>query len=224
MAKKKVEKPKREVTKRQLSHWQQQKKRQRIILGLGIFVVVAVLVVTGVGWYISYYQPLHQTVIRVNKTEFNMDYYIKMLKLYGEGWPIYYMDTLADEVVAVIERNELIRKGALDLGIVVSNKEVDEKLAQAKDEIMEVVDRTLGEKILSGREAILSVLERAASDTMFMAELSDDPEHALIGYGLTSEEKAAVSSGDIRRIEAWIGEIEPRHKKWLWARLQQEKW
>ncbi|GAJ03627.1 unnamed protein product [marine sediment metagenome] len=107
MAKKKVEKPKREVTKRQLSHWQRQKKRQRIILGLGSFVVAVVLVVIGVGWYFGYYQPLHQTVISVNNTEFNMDYYIKVLKLYGEGWPVQYMDALADEVVAVIGRNEL---------------------------------------------------------------------------------------------------------------------
>ncbi len=128
MAKKKVEKPKREVTKRQLSHWQRQRRRQRIILGLGIFIVVAVLGVMGAGWYLSHYQPLHQTVIRVNNTEFNMDYYIKMLKYYGEGWPIQYMDALADEVVTVIGRNELVRQGALRLGISVSDKEVDEKL------------------------------------------------------------------------------------------------
>jgi len=128
LAKKKVEKPKREVTKRQLSHWQQQKRRRRIILGLGIFIVATVLVIVGAGWYIGYYQPLHQIVIRVNNTEFNMNYYIKMLKFYGEGWPIQYMDALANDVVTVIERNELIRKGALQLGISVSDKEVDEKL------------------------------------------------------------------------------------------------
>ena len=128
MAKKKVEKPKREVTKRQLSHWQQQKKRQRIILGLGSFVVAVVLVVIGVGWYFGYYQPLHQVVVRVNSTEFNMDYYIKILKFYGQGWPVQYMDVLADEVVTIIGRNELVRQGALELGIVVSDKEVDEKL------------------------------------------------------------------------------------------------
>ena len=128
MAKKKVEKPKREVTKRQLSHWQQQKKRQRIILGLGSFVVAVVLVVIGVGWYFGYYQPLHQVVVRVNSTEFNMDYYIKILKFYGQGWPVQYMDVLADEVVMIIGRNELIRKGTLRLGITVSDKEVDEKL------------------------------------------------------------------------------------------------
>lgn len=128
MAKKKIEKPKREVTKRQLSHWQQQKKRQRIIRGLGIFIVATVLVIMGAGWYFGYYQPLHQTVISVNNTEFNMDYYIKMLKLYGEGQPIQYMDALADEVAVVIGRNELVRKGALKLGISVSDKEAKEEL------------------------------------------------------------------------------------------------
>ena len=38
------------------------------------------------------------------------------------------MDVLADEVVTIIGRNELIRKGALGLGITVSDREVDEKL------------------------------------------------------------------------------------------------
>jgi parvulin-like peptidyl-prolyl isomerase len=128
LAKKKVEKPKREVTKRQLSHWQQQKKRRRIILGLGIFIVVTVLGIMGAGWYIGYYQPRHQIVIRVNNTEFNMNYYVKMLEFYGKGQPIQYMDALASELVVVIERNELIRRGALLLGISVSDKEVDEKL------------------------------------------------------------------------------------------------
>jgi len=128
LTKKKAGKPKREVTKRQLSHWQQQKKRQRIILGLGILIVTAVLGIMGVGWYISQYQPLHQVVIKVNNTEFNMDYYIKMLKFYGEGQPVQYMDALADELVVVIERNELVRKGAFGLGVVVSDEEVNEEL------------------------------------------------------------------------------------------------
>ena len=128
MAKKKVERPKRGVTKRQLSGWQRQKRRQRIILGLGIFIVAAVLGIVGVGWYIGYYQPLHQIVIRVNDTEFNMDYYVKMLKFYGEGQPSYYMYSLADEVVIVIEQNELVKQGAMKLGIVVSDKEVKEEL------------------------------------------------------------------------------------------------
>ena len=128
MAKKKVGEPRREVTRRQLSRWQKQKKRQRIIRGLGIFIVVTVLGIMGVGWFISTYQPLRQVVIKVNSTEFNMDYYIKMLEFYGRGRPVNYIYSLADQIVVVIQRNELIRRGALKLGIAVSDQEVKEEL------------------------------------------------------------------------------------------------
>lgn len=129
MAKKKVGKPRREVTKRQLSHWQRQRRRQRIILGLGALIVATVLGIMGVGWFISTYQPLHQVVVKVNNTEFNMDYYVKMLEFYGKGQPVNYIYALADEIVVVIGRNELIRRGALGLGIVVSDQEAEEELA-----------------------------------------------------------------------------------------------
>lgn len=132
MVKKKKDKPQREVTKRQLSRWQQQKKRQRIILGSGIFIILAVLTIVAAGvyrhWYIPEYKPLRQTVITVNNVDFDMNYYIKMLKYYGQGMPIQSMYDLADEVATTIERNELIRQGALKLGISVSNAEVDQKL------------------------------------------------------------------------------------------------
>jgi len=97
-------------------------------MAAGIFVIVAVIGIVGSGWYINDYQPLHQTVIRVNDTKFSMDYYIKMLKYYGEGQPFQYMEYIADEAVTLTERNELLRQGAMKLGISVSNSEVDEKL------------------------------------------------------------------------------------------------
>ena len=128
MARKNRVKPQREVTKRQLSRWQQQRNRQRIIFSLGIFIIVAVLAIVGTGWYLNQYQPRHQTVISVNDTKFNMDYYIKMLKFYGGSQPILPMYLLVDEVVTIIQRNELIEQGTMELGISVSDKEVDEEL------------------------------------------------------------------------------------------------
>ena len=126
--KKKAEKPLREPTKRQLSKWQQQQKRQRIILSVGIFIIAATLVISILGWYIGYYRPLHQTAIRVNDTEFDMGYYIDMLKLHGEGQPPEYMYYLADDMVKEIEQNELIKQGASKLGISASDDEVKETL------------------------------------------------------------------------------------------------
>jgi hypothetical protein len=78
---------------------------------------------------------------------------------------------------------------------------------------------------VSGREAILAVLARAADDSQFLAQLADDPHEALSGYYmLTSEELAALASGDIRKIESWVGKLDQRHATWLWCRLSQEKW
>jgi parvulin-like peptidyl-prolyl isomerase len=128
LVKKKEEMPRREVSKRRLARWQQQRKRQRFIRGLGILVIAAVLGVTGVGWYLSQYQPRWQTVIRVNDTEFNMDYYIKALEFHTEGQPVQFIQFLADQVETSIQQNELVRQKALELGFSVSDKEVDEEL------------------------------------------------------------------------------------------------
>ena len=76
-----------------------------------------------------------------------------------------------------------------------------------------------------GKEAILEVLARAADDSEFLAQLADNPTEALKGYyTLTQEEVAALVSGDIKKIESWLGKLDKRHATWLWCRLSQEKW
>lgn len=78
---------------------------------------------------------------------------------------------------------------------------------------------------LSGRWAVLSVLARAADEPEFMTRLADDPHEALKEYyTLTQEEKAALASGDIQKIESWVGKLDKRLSTWLWYRLAQEKW
>jgi len=153
--KKHVEKPKRALTKRQLSHFKQHQRRQRFIIGSGTLIIVAVLVVIGVGVYFGWYapevKPLHETVIRVNDTEFSMDYYLKTLKyripqmkeqlaLYGITMDISYMPSLAESTVTGIQTNELVRQEALELGISVSDDEVearmDEELAEADPSLL----------------------------------------------------------------------------------------
>jgi len=129
LSKKKREKPQPQPTKRRLSHWQRQRRTQHIILGAGVFIVVAVLTIVSVGWYINDYQPLHETVVRVNDAEFNMDYYVKVLEYYGEDQSSYnFLYSLADELVKIIQRNELVRQRAMELGITTSANELTEEL------------------------------------------------------------------------------------------------
>ncbi len=55
------------------------------------------------------------------------------------------------------------------------------------------------------REAIFTVLERAAEDTSFFSQLAQDYDTALKEYELTSEERVALATGDVRWIESHIG-------------------
>jgi len=130
LAKKKLEKPRRETTRRQRSRWKKQKRRQRIILGIAILIVVAVLSVVGVGvyqgWYVSDYKPLHETVLEVNGTKFNMEYFTNMLRYYTQDMSPDFVFYMTDYVVDLIERDELIKQEATALGITFSDEEVDE--------------------------------------------------------------------------------------------------
>ena len=79
-------------------------------------------------------------------------------------------------------------------------------------------------KTAAGKEAILEILGKAADDHKFLARLAENPIKVLEEYDLTVEEKAALATGDLRRIEKWVGKLDGRQSTWIWCRLQQEKW
>ena len=57
------------------------------------------------------------------------------------------------------------------------------------------------------------------------AQLAQNPGQALSGYyTLTQEEMLALVTGDIKRIEGWLGKLDTKHATWLWNRLGQERW
>jgi parvulin-like peptidyl-prolyl isomerase len=133
--KRKAEKPPREYTRRQLSQFQRQKRRQRIVFITGVSIIAAIVLIVLVGWFIGEYRPMHQTVIRVNDAEFNMGYYIDALAIEAQNQPsnstespLEYIQSRAGAVVSVIEQNELIRQEAMKLGISVSDDEIKEQL------------------------------------------------------------------------------------------------
>ena len=80
-------------------------------------------------------------------------------------------------------------------------------------------------QVAPGKEELLAVLKRAAHESEFVARLAEDPQEALKEYySLTAEERAALASGDIRKIESWVGKLDKELATWLGCRLAQEKW
>jgi hypothetical protein len=95
--------------------------------------------------------------------------------------------------------------------------------ATKKDTVTKLPEDTKTTK--GSKETILEILARAADDKEFLAKLSENPEKALSEYVvLTWEERAALASGDIKKIESWVGKLDKKMATWLWCRLSQEKW
>jgi hypothetical protein len=133
LPKKNNNQPQREMTKRQLSHWQRENKRQRVIMLSGIILIVAILAVVGTGLFMNKYKPYHVTVLKVGNTEYRMDYYIDMLAYYGlqYGSPQmiqYFAEGAADNIA----QNQIYVEEAAKLGITVSDTEIQKYLKDNK--------------------------------------------------------------------------------------------
>jgi parvulin-like peptidyl-prolyl isomerase len=216
LAKKKQEKPRRETTRRQRSHWKRQKRRQRIILGLAILIVVAVLSVVGVGvykgWYVEDYKPLHETVLEVNGTKFDMEYYTNMLDYYTRDMSPEYVSFMTDYVVEIIERNELIRQEATALGITVSNEEVDElmeslalekkyrDMAVAQLMLQKMRDEYFEERVPKSadqRHIMAMFLESEAQANEVIARIEDGESFSEIAAELSLDDVTKEEEGDL---------------------------
>jgi hypothetical protein len=134
--KKKTEKAPRELTRRQISAHRRQLRRQRIILFGGGGIIAVIVLVILAGWVTSEYIPLHRTVIEVNDKEFDTGDFIGYLEVMAlsnqqssQSGPD--LQTLANSAAAQIPRNEVTREAAEQLGITVSDDEVEEFLENA---------------------------------------------------------------------------------------------
>jgi parvulin-like peptidyl-prolyl isomerase len=137
VAKKKKEEKPREYTRRQLSHFQKQKRRQRFIFIGGISIIVAIILIVLLGWFLAEYRPTHRTLIKVNDVEFNTRYFVDLLKIYevANQNPQLDLDQLLQQISSSLSngiiQNELIRQAAQPLGITISDEEIRKTLEDA---------------------------------------------------------------------------------------------
>ena len=126
--KKKAEKPVREYTRRQLSSFKRQKRRQRIILISGISIIAAVVIIIFLGWLVGEYLPMHRTILKVNDVEIDVRYYIDMLKVAQASNPNTNLTALSSNLPQQIVQNELIRQTAAKepINITISDEEAKE--------------------------------------------------------------------------------------------------
>ena len=207
------------ATKRQLSRWQRQRLRQRIMFSVGMSIIGCIAVILGYGYYDTEFKPLHQTVIQVNEVDFDMSYYLKVLRLYSNVSDPSMLSGLAAQLVINIQNNELIRQGASTLGIKVAPEEIDERLKdrdlpleRAYRDMVEVellLDRLregyLGSKVpefapQARVQAMLLVKEDEAEEVIDRLAAGDD--FADIAGELSQDPASKANNGDL----GWLPE------------------
>jgi parvulin-like peptidyl-prolyl isomerase len=145
LPKKKYNQPEREVTRRQISHWQRESRIQRFTLIGGIVIIVAVLIIVGVGVFTSKIAPGRAVVIKAGEAEFTQSYFNDALSIYGRQMYSYYqqmglasstsysqvLSNITDSVVATIQRNAVVKAAAaqLDPPVTVSDDEIEKSVS-----------------------------------------------------------------------------------------------
>ncbi len=174
MAKKDKEKQPREMTRRQLSHHKRQLRRQKIILFGGIAVLIAVVLLVMAGWYFGDYAPFHTTIVQVYESKISeqdfistLEYYGQMYAMYGQSFDI---SAQADYVMSSMVQDELIRRGAEQLGFTVTNQEINNSIGSNTT------------KLNNGQKAIItaSLLSQKLETNYFGKQIGDSGNQVMM--------------------------------------------
>lgn len=187
MPKKKKEEKPREYSKRQLSHFQRQRRRQRIIFIAGVSVIVAIVLIVAVGWYMNEYRPLHRTVIKVGDTKFDTRYYVDALETYYQLYSGTPLESIDQSLADIIVENELIKQAAAPLGITVTDADIEKTIQDS------------GQKVTAAYVDVLRAqkLDIRLKDEYFGAQVvpvSDNQVHLMAM--LVESESVAIEARD----------------------------
>ena len=124
------------AARKQPPRWQRERSIALYIWVAAAVVIALVAGLVGYWAYDTYAAPWRQAVLRINDTTLNMDYYVKMLRVYGMNAGMGTdAQTLAYQVLERIEENEIIARSAPALGLAVTPEEIsadiDEDLSAA---------------------------------------------------------------------------------------------
>jgi peptidyl-prolyl cis-trans isomerase SurA len=205
------------LTPRAQSKLARQRRQQKITrwIGLGVIGVAALVVSIGViaSWLIPVYLPLQKTVLTINDTEYKAAYVSKMVNFYTGGDATYsylYIDLVLDQ----IEKNQLMKDGAAELGITVSDQEIKDAIKTAELDDNEVTRDIVRASLLyqklndehfdaqvpaSGeqRQALVMLLESQEKAETVRSRLSQGESFADIAVELSLDPTTVTLEGDM---------------------------
>ena len=229
--KKKEEKAPRQYTKRQISSIKRQKRRQNFIFYGGIGVIAVVIIIVLVGLYIGEIHPYRQTAIKVYDREFSVQYFMDAARFNLNQEEAEYRSQIFQTVVQSlpnsIQRVELIRLGAEEVGIMVEDDEaktiLDEEELDVNDASIDFVRSNLVRDRLFAEYFISEIPENADQVNIkamlleSVDQVNEVRDRLEAGDNFTDLAKELSFQGYTKDVAS---NLEWRIEEWLEARLE----
>jgi len=168
LGKKKVT-PVRVPTKHQAAKWQRQNRIRRIIITASIVFLVSIISYVGYEYYAAQIKPFNEKVITVNDVSFDMKYYVNMLDAQTKTLEPNSAYNYTYAVAQYIEDAELMKQGAKELNITVSENEIQEIVAEQNFPNDEVYRDIVETQLLS--EKLSEYFDSQLQDKMLQANM-----------------------------------------------------
>ena len=167
------------------TRWQEERRSQLLALGLGAAVILVVAVIALFGYYQTQVRPQGETVLEVGDRSFDLRYVERRLRYEvrnGTG-AIYSSDptNAPDRLVDTIGGEELMRRGAPDKGVDVSDEAIDAEI-RVQENVPAGADQN----------TFAAVYRRAVHDS----GLSTEGYRDVIAAGLAQEALSAKFVGE----------------------------
>lgn len=179
-------------TKRQEAKWQRQKRIRRMIIAAAVIFLVSIVSYVSYEYYADEIKGLNEKVITVNDVSFNMRYYVNMLDAQTKEVEPASIYLYSNAVARYIEDVELVRQGAKDLNITVSQEEVEETIKEQNfpkgkvyqdivetglltEKLLEYFDSQLPDEMLQSNTQVMFVeSEQVANNVIDQAEKGEN--------------------------------------------------
>lgn len=188
--------------------WDEERRTQRLVFGLGGLVVVVVAAIAIFGYYQTEIRPKKETVIQVGERTFSLQYLERRVRYDIREGSTMYAANLAQAAQLLVEeigREELMRQGAPEKGIDLSEEAVDAEIAHREgvptnadrnafaDAYREAV-RSSGLSTQGYRDVIAADLAEEAIQTKFEEEAAETAEQVRFRVIVLATEEEAQAA------------------------------
>ena len=185
--------------------WDEERRSQILVIGLGVAVLIVVALIAVFGYYQTKVRPKGETVLKVGSRSFSLDYFERRLRYdIRQGSSSYASNPTQAPTVLLneIETEELMRQGAPEKGVDLSDTAIDAEI-RTQESVPATADRNTfaafyREAVRSSglttqgyRDVIAGSIAKNALQTLFQQEAPATADQVRFRIIVLSTETAA---------------------------------